>query len=74
MEGIMGSKKDLHMKKNLRRYALVLLYLAFCICTAAHGMIFKRHPEVDPNLTISALTLLGGLIAVLRARRKNNNR
>jgi len=77
VECFMGSKKDLHMKRNLPRYALVLLYLAFSICTAAHGMIFRgppHKPEIDPSMTISALTLLGGMIAVLRARRNNNNR
>ena len=66
----MDSKKDSHMRKNILRYALVLLYFAFIICTAAHGIMFKQHPEVDPNLAISALTLLGGIIVVLRSRRK----
>jgi hypothetical protein len=46
---------------------------------SAHGLDYPvwnshRHhhhkPEIDPNLAVSALTLLGGTLAVLRIRRK----
>jgi hypothetical protein len=76
MEVIPGSKKDLHVMKNLPRYALLLLYLALSVCTAAHGMVFRgppHHPEIDPGLAVSALTLLAGSLAVLRSRRNRDN-
>jgi hypothetical protein len=63
------TRKDLHMKKSLLKYSLVVLGLALGTATAAHGMVFGHVPEVDPNLAVSALTLLGGTLAVLRVRR-----
>jgi len=58
---------------NLHRYRCVLmaLGLAFCTCNVAHGLVFKPHPhpEIDPSLAISAITLLAGSLAVLRIRR-----
>lgn len=57
------------MKKNLLMNTLVVLGLALGTCASAHAMAFKG-PEVDPGLVISGLTLLGGSLAVLRARRK----
>jgi hypothetical protein len=49
-----------------------MLCVALGICASAHGMVFRNpphHPEIDPNLAISALTLLAGSLAVLRIRR-----
>jgi hypothetical protein len=63
------TRKDLHMKKNLLKYSLVVLGLALGTSSAAHGLVFSLKPEIDPNLAISALTLLGGTLAVLRVRR-----
>jgi len=61
--------------KNLLRYSLLVLYLVFGICASAHGMIFRNpphtHPEIDPSMAISALTLLAGSLAVLHIRRIN---
>jgi LPXTG-motif cell wall-anchored protein len=59
------------MKKNLLMYTLVVLGLALGTCASAYGMAFgKNTPEIDPSLAITGLTLLGGSLAVLRARRK----
>ncbi|MGA3081353.1 MAG: hypothetical protein ABSD44_08225 [Terracidiphilus sp.] len=58
------------MKKNLLKYSLVVLGLALGTIGTAHGLAFGHgSPEVDPSLAISALTLLGGTLAVLRVRR-----
>jgi hypothetical protein len=64
-------RKELLVTKNLFRYSLVMLGIALGTCLAAHGMIFTHssHPEVDPSLAISAITLLAGSIAVMRVRR-----
>jgi hypothetical protein len=68
----MTFRKDLQMKKNFMKYALVALGFALGSCTAAHGLVFgpTPHPEVDPSLAISAVTLLAGSLAVLRVRRQ----
>jgi hypothetical protein len=69
------------MTKRLLKSSLLMLFLALGTCSAAHGMIFrtcgipgfppcKKSPEIDPGLAVSALTLLGGTLVVLRARRK----
>jgi hypothetical protein len=57
------------MMKNLLKYVFVVLAFAFGTCTAAHGLAFAFKPEIDPSLTISALTLLAGSLAVLNIRR-----
>ena len=61
------------MKKNLLKYAFVVLGFAFCTCTVAKALVFGGHkstPEVDPSLAIGGLTLLAGTLAVMRARRR----
>jgi len=60
------------MNKNYLKYALVVLGLALGTCASAHGMVFggSRAPEIDPGLAISAITLLAGSLAVMRARRQ----
>jgi hypothetical protein len=66
------SERIFDMKKNLLKYAFVVLGLAFCTCTVAHAVVFGGHvstPEVDPSLAIGGLTLLAGTLAVLRTRR-----
>lgn len=66
-------RKELHVKRNLLKYSVVMLALGLSTCTAAFG--FGRPsapsvPEVDPSLAIGGLTLLAGTIAVLRIRHK----
>jgi len=61
------------MNKNYLKYALVVLGLALGTCASAHGMVFGgggKTPEIDPGLAISAITLLAGSLAVMRARRQ----
>ena len=61
------------MMKVRMRYAFVALVLVLTVCSPANAMIFgikPGKPEIDPGLMISALTLLGGSLAVLRVRRK----
>lgn len=61
------------MKKNLLKYALVALGLAFSTCSIAHALVFypnPRTPEVDPSLAVGGLTLLAGTLAVMRVRRR----
>ncbi|MGB7983892.1 MAG: hypothetical protein WCF54_01905 [Terracidiphilus sp.] len=59
------------MKKNLLINTLMVLGIALSACASAHGMAFAgKHPEIDPSLAISSLTLLGGSLAILRVRRK----
>jgi hypothetical protein len=60
------------MNKNYLKYALVVLGLALGTCASAHGMVFggPHTPEIDPGLAISAITLLAGSLAVMRARRQ----
>lgn len=63
------------MVKNFMRSALVVLALTFCTSISAYGLIFRggrtpEAPEIDAGLAVSALTLLAGTLAVLRARRK----
>jgi hypothetical protein len=59
------------MTKNLLKSALILLGLALGTCTFANALAFSiRKPEIDPGMAVSALTLLGGSLVVLRARRK----
>jgi LPXTG-motif cell wall-anchored protein len=58
------------MKKNVMKYALMVLGLALGTSSVAHGLIFRHTPEVDPNLAVSGLALLAGSLAVLRVRRK----
>ncbi|MGA3161172.1 MAG: hypothetical protein ABSC77_08130 [Terracidiphilus sp.] len=58
------------MTKNLFKYSLVALGIAFGTCAVAHGLAFsKRRPEIDPSLAVSAVTLLAGSLAVLHVRR-----
>ena len=68
------------MKKVLK-YSFLGLALAVGVNTAAHAsprdplqphypLEPKRAPEVDPALAISGLSLLGGTLTVLRARRR----
>jgi len=59
------------MKKSLLMNTLVVLGFALGACASAHGMAFgpTPHPEIDPSLAISGLTLLAGSLAVLRAKR-----
>ena len=62
------------MAKNLFKYSLVVLGIALGICASAHGVVFfqhnpSHHPEIDPGLAVSALTLLAGSLAVLHIRR-----
>lgn len=57
------------MTKSILKYALGLLGFLLGTCTAAHGLAFAFRPEIDPSLTISALTLLAGSLAVLNIRR-----
>jgi hypothetical protein len=62
------------MMKSRTKFALVLLALALGTCTAAEALAFggiiTKSPEIDPNLAVSAVALLGGTLAVLRLRRK----
>jgi hypothetical protein len=62
----------LNMTKSPLKYAFLLLGMALCISTAAHGLAFypHPHPEIDPSLAVSALTLLAGSLAVMNVRRK----
>lgn len=66
-----GTRKDLHVTKELLKYTLSL-GIVFVICVPAHGLAFHGQPtpEIDPSLAISALTLLAGSLVVLRIRRK----
>ncbi len=64
------TRKDLHVTKNLLKYALTVLGLALGTCSTAHALVFRHVPEVDPSIAISALTLLAGSLVVLRVRRK----
>ncbi|MGC9158177.1 MAG: hypothetical protein ACP5FH_04230 [Terracidiphilus sp.] len=59
------------MTRNLLKYLLILLCFAFTTCTAAHALLFRHSPEVDPGMAVSAFTLLAGALAVARIRRKN---
>jgi hypothetical protein len=63
-------RKDFYMSKNLLKYTLLVLGLAFGTCSSAYGMAFFKTPEVDPTLAISAITLLAGSLAVLRSHRQ----
>ena len=58
------------MMKNYLKFSLVL-GIVLSICIPAQGMAFKfiHTPEIDPTLAISAVTLLAGSLAVIRARR-----
>jgi hypothetical protein len=60
------------MNKNFLKYAFVVLGLALGACASAHGLVFGQppKPEIDPGLAISAVTLLVGSLAVMRARRQ----
>jgi hypothetical protein len=60
------------MTEGPLKSVFLLLGLAFGTCTAAHGLAFgpHPHPEIDPSLAVSALTLLVGSLAVLSIRRK----
>ena len=58
------------MKKNFLMYTLVVLGLVLSTCVSAHALANGKKPEIDPNLAISGLTLLGGTLALLRFRRK----
>lgn len=60
------------MKKNQLIYALVMLGVALSTCATANALAFRQPatPEVDPSLAITALSLLGGTLAVLRVRHK----
>ncbi|HEY1256955.1 MAG TPA: hypothetical protein VGF01_19470 [Terracidiphilus sp.] len=60
------------MKKNLFINAAFVLGLVLSCSASVFGMAFtkKTSPEIDPGLAISALTLLGGTLAVLRVRHK----
>ena len=55
--------------KSYMKYALGVLGLLLGTCATAHGLAFSKHPEVDPSLAISAITLLAGSLAVLNIRR-----
>jgi hypothetical protein len=61
------------VKKNLLKFAFVVLGVLLCTSTVAHALMFapwpKHTPEVDPSLAIGGITLLAGTLAVLRARR-----
>jgi hypothetical protein len=63
-------RKELLMMKNYLKFTVVL-GIVLSICVPAQGMAFKftHTPEIDPSLAISAITLLAGSLAVLRARR-----
>ena len=52
--------------KNLLKYALLALVVAFVGSTAAHASIV---PEVDPSMGITGVALLAGALTVLRGRR-----
>jgi hypothetical protein len=62
------------MTKSLMKLMFVAFGLALCSSTAAYGLAFGPiqidGPEIDAGLAVSALTLLAGTLAVLRARRK----
>jgi hypothetical protein len=67
--------------KKVLKYSFLGLALAIGACGAAQADPHHHHdddppkrepkkaPEVDPNLAMGGLSLLGGTIAVLRARR-----
>lgn len=58
------------MTKYFSKYALLALFLVFCASAPSYGLMFRHPvPEIDPSLTISALTLLAGALAVQRVRR-----
>jgi hypothetical protein len=50
----------------------VMLGVALSTCATANALAFRQPatPEVDPSLAITALSLLGGTLAVLRVRHK----
>ncbi len=64
--------------KNLLKYSLMVSVLGLGAATAAnaypgwgdHHPDPPAAPEVDPGMALSALTLLGGTLAVARTRRK----
>lgn len=58
------------MKKALSLYALIMFGFFVCTCTVAYAASVPVAPEVDVSLTVGALTLVAGTLAVLRARRK----
>jgi hypothetical protein len=68
-------QKGYNVTRSLLKYFLLVFGLVFCTCTAAYGLVFRKtpHPEIDPSLAVSALTLLAGSLAVLRSRRIRDN-
>ena len=80
MSAVGKSRKRANVKTMLK---YLFLGLAFAVGTsaAAHADPWWHHhhdpprpeprkaPEVDPNMAIGGLSLVGGAIAVLRARR-----
>lgn len=56
------------MTKSALKYSFVVLAMVLGIC--AHAYANKHTPEIDPSMAVGAVTLLGGMIAVLRIRRK----
>ncbi len=66
--------------KNLLKYSLMVSVLGIGATTVANAFPgWGDHhpdppapaaPEVDPGMALSALTLLGGTLAVARTRRK----
>jgi hypothetical protein len=53
--------------KNLMKYALLALVVAFVGSTAAFAI--PAAPEVDPSMGIAGVALLAGALTVLRGRR-----
>jgi hypothetical protein len=76
-----GKSKERANVKKVLKYSLFGLALAVGASASAHADPWWNHdhdppkpqprtaPEVDPNLAIGGLSLLGGTIAVLRVRR-----
>ena len=60
------------MRRNFTKYSFVVLAVSLAICPMAFSTPSGpyNHPEIDPGMAVSAITLLAGSLAVLRIRRQ----
>lgn len=62
------------MKKSVLKYASLVAAIALASghTASACALIFRvGAPEIDPSMAVGSFALIAGMIAVLRARRKN---
>ena len=55
--------------KTLLRNSLAVL-VAVCFLTANAHALFYTVPEIDPSMGAGALAVMGGVIAMVRGRRR----